>query len=111
MCPKGTRYGTLPGPIYPVVSLLPLAMNGDKLRQSSVVQVRAFRNNRFVLAASFFISSFVLFERDSSIKTWVAVAALALGSFCVYQAIRAWMELKSREGDSPAGQEHTTNEP
>jgi hypothetical protein len=86
-------------------------MNGDKLRQSSVVQVRAFRNNRFVLAASALISFLVLFEWDTSIKTWVAVTALGFGGFCVYQAIRAWMELRSREANSPARQEHTTKEP
>ena len=86
-------------------------MNGDKLRQSSTVQLRSFRNIRLLLAASTLISFLVLFEWDASIKTWVAVAALALCGFCVFQALRAWMELRSRQENTPARQENTTKEP
>lgn len=64
----GTRYGTLQGPMYPIVSLLPLAMNGDNLRQSSTAHVGSFRNNRLLLAASAFIAGLVLFDWEASIK-------------------------------------------
>lgn len=71
-------------------------MNREKIRRLSIAELSSLRLGRLLVGTSLLLSSLVLFEWETSLKTWASVAALALGLVCFYQATIAWIELKSR---------------
>jgi len=78
-------------------------MNREKIRRSSIAQLSSLRLSSFLSGTSLLLGSVLLFEWNTSLKTWMAVAVFACALVCFYQATLAWMELKRRERSGSTG--------